>query len=424
MTRTESDHCLVERQRVTAAIAAWLRKDFARGRRRLPALSALGILALAALASAQADWVRDPGFNAGGTGANGAVLAMLRQADDRVLIAGNFTTYNGIAQVRIARLNADGSLDASFDAGTGVNGSVNAIALQPDGRILLGGAFSHVDGTSRQRIARLNADGSLDLSFDPGTNGFSASVRAIAVQPDGKLVVGGDFISYNSVPAVRIARLNVNGSLDGSFDPGTGASASVYAVSLQPDGRILIGGGFTSVNDAARQRIARLNLNGSLDSSFDPGDGLGSTVHALALQSDGRILVGGQFTSPHNRITRLNANGSLDPSFAPGAGANAIVRTVLIQVDGRVLIGGDFSQVGGQWHRGVARLNADGSRDASFSSGGSGTGPAGPIYGLAPESGSRVVIAGVFSSFSAAPAGNIVRLMPDGVFSDRFQPRQ
>ncbi|MCC5866732.1 MAG: delta-60 repeat domain-containing protein [Wenzhouxiangella sp.] len=371
-----------------------------------------------------ADWVRDPGFNPDGVGANGGVLAMIRQADDRLLIAGNFSTYNGSPQVRIARLNADGSLDASFDAGSGVNGTVNVIALQPDGRILLGGAFSQVDGTSRQRIARLNANGSLDSGFDPGANGFSAQVRAIAVQADGRLLVGGDFSAYNSVPVGRITRLNGNGSLDASFDAGTGAGASVHAVSVQADGRILIGGAFTSINDTARYRIARLHANGSLDSSFDPGSGLGGTVQAIALQADGRILVGGQFTTPHNRITRLNGNGSLDSTFVPGTAANGIVRIVAIQPDGRVLIGGDFSQVAGQWHRGVARLNADGSRDPSFTFGGSGAGPAGAVYGMAAQTSGRIAIAGVFSSFSGGQAGNVARLVSDGVFADRFQPEQ
>ena len=425
MSRLKPRLCSFELTAYPAAIAPCPRPDRARTWRALLTLPAAALLALLAAVTAQADWVRDSAFNAGGSGANGAVLAMLRQPDGRLLIAGNFATYNGISRVRIARLNADGSLDLSFDPGTGVNGSVNALALQPDGRVVVGGAFSVVNGTSRQRIARLNADGSLDLSFDPGTNGFSGgSVRAIAVQADGKLLVGGDFTSYNGVPVARIARLNANGSLDASFDPGTGASGSVYAVTVQPDGRILIGGAFNSVNDTPRVRIARLNANGSLDASFDPGAGLGSTVHALALQPDGRILVGGQFTTPQQRVTRLNANGSVDAGFSPGAGANAIVRAVVLQGDGRVLIGGDFSQVDGQWHRGVARLNADGSRDAGFTTGGSGTGPQGPIYGVAPDAGVRVVIAGVYSSFSGAPAGNIVRIVPDGLFADRFQPSQ
>lgn len=384
-------------------------------------LLALALLALASATSVRADWVRDSSFNVGGTGTNGAVLAMLRQADGRLLIAGNFTTYNGISRARIARLNADGSLDLSFDPGTGVNGTVNAMVLQPDGRIVLGGAFSQVNGISRQRIARLNADGSLDLSFDPGPNGFGGQVRGIAVQADGKLLVGGDFNSYNGMPVARIARLNSNGTLDAGFDPGQGASAGVYAIALQNDGRVLIAGAFNSVNNTPRNRVARLNANGSLDTSFDPGAGLGNTVHALALQPDGRILIGGQFTTPHNRIARLNANGSLDASFEPGAGANGLVRAVILQPDGRVLIGGDFTQFGGQWHRGVARLNANGSRDAGFTTGGGNTGPAGSIYGIAPEVSGRVVIAGLFSAFSGSPAGNIVRIAPDRVFADRFQ---
>jgi len=421
MKRSRSALCFGDWQARLAAVAMCAWPVPAKVWRMLFMLSAVGLMALAATKSVRADWVQDPSFNVGGAGTNGAVLAMLRQADGRLLIAGNFTTYNGISRARIARLNADGSLDLSFDPGAGVNGTVNVMVLQPDGLIVLGGAFSQVNSVSRQRIARLNADGSLDLSFDPGTNGFGGQVRGIAVQADGKLLVGGDFTSYNGVPVVRIARLNGNGALDAGFDPGQGASASVYAIAVQADGRVLIAGGFTSVDSTPRNRVARLNANGSLDMSFDPGGGLGNTGHALALQPDGRVLIGGQFTAPHNRITRLNANGSLDASFEPGVGANGLVRAVVLQPDGRVLIGGDFTQVAGQWHRGVARLNANGSRDAGFTTGGSNTGPSGSIYGVAPEASGRVVIAGVFSTFSGSPAGNIVRIAPDRIFADKFQ---
>jgi uncharacterized delta-60 repeat protein len=160
--------------------------------------------------------------------------------------------------VGIARLNADGSLDSSFNPGTGVwYGAVYSVALQPDGKVLIGGNFTSVNGTNRNRVARLNANGSLDSSFNPGT-GVSGQVLSIALQSDGKVLIGGLFTSVNGTNRNNIARLNANGSLDGSFNPGTGANGPVGSIALQPDGKVFIGGDFTTVNGVVRPRVARL----------------------------------------------------------------------------------------------------------------------------------------------------------------------
>lgn len=186
------------------------------------------------------------------------------------------------------------AVDPTFNPGSGANDRVLALALQPDGKVLLGGVFTSVGGTARNRIARLNADGSLDTSFNPGAN---STVRTLGVQPDGKVLLGGAFTSAGGTARNSIARLNADGSLDTSFTPGTGANSSVYALVLQPDGKVLLGGIFSIVGGTARNGIARLNANGSLDTSFDPGTGANGAVHALTLQSDGKVLLGGTFTS-------------------------------------------------------------------------------------------------------------------------------
>jgi len=184
----------------------------------------------------------------------------------------------------------------------------------------------------------------------------------MAVQPDGKILVGGYFTALQGANRNGIARLNANGSLDNSFNPGTGANA-VTSVALQPDGKVIIGGGFTTVNDTARSGIARLNADGSLDSSFNPGTGVNGTVYSVASQPDGKVLMGGSFTSVNgtNRpnIARLNAEGSLDSSFNPGTGPNAKVSSIALQPNGKVLIGGDFSTVNGVVRLQVARLYGD-----------------------------------------------------------------
>ena len=188
-----------------------------------------------------------------------------------------------------------GSVDFSFNAGSSIDFTVYPVAMQSNGKVIIGGSF----GTPSSGLARLNADGSPDATFKVGTGvspgsayvgGFNL-VYALAVQPDDKIIVGGAFNTYNGVGRTNIARLNVDGTLDLSFDPGQGTGTSptfdkVFAISLQSDGKVLIGGNFSSVNGTNRVGIARLNTNGSLDASFDPHPGIGglsAAVYALAV---------------------------------------------------------------------------------------------------------------------------------------------
>jgi uncharacterized delta-60 repeat protein len=373
------------------------------------------------IARLNADGSLDSSFNPG-SGTNNFVSALAVQADGKVLIGGFFSSYNGTERNRIARLNADGTLDGSFDPGTGADGGVFALAVQADGKVLIGGGFSSYNGTERNRIARLNADGGLDDSFDPGT-GADGGVFALAVQADGKVLIGGFFTSYNSTERNNIARLNANGSLDSSFDPGTGADGTVRALAVQADGKVLIGGLFTSYNDTGRNRIARLNANGSLDSSFDLGTGADGGVRALAVQADGKVLIGGFFTSYNgtgrNRIALLNANGSLDSSFDPGSGADGSVVALAVQADGKVLIGGFFTSYSGTGRNRIARLNADGSLDSSFNPG---TGANDYVFALAVQADGKVLIVGGFSSYNGTERNGIARLNADGSLDTNFKP--
>jgi uncharacterized delta-60 repeat protein len=310
----------------------------------------------------------DNSFNAG-DGANAVVYSLALQPDGKILLAGSFSSINGVNRNRIARLNADGSLDNTFNPASGTNNLVAWLTLQPDGKILLGGFFTNVNGANRSGIARLNSDGSLDTSFNPGS-GVNNYIAYISLQSDAKILIGGAFTSYNGINRNRIARLNANGSLDNSFNPGSGANGFVNTLSLQLDGKILIGGGFTSYNDVSRNRIARLNKDGSLDNTFNPGSGANENVYSLALQSDGKILLGGDFTSYNgirrNRIIRLNEDGSadniflnrdiVDNNFNPGGGANNSVFNLAVQPDGRVLLGGTFTNYNGKAHNRIARI--------------------------------------------------------------------
>jgi uncharacterized delta-60 repeat protein len=208
---------------------------------------------------------------------------VVRQESGKFMIAGGFTQYDEVGRRQIARLHPDGSLDRDFMREVWVNNQVRAIAMQSDNRILIGGDFSSFQENQVNRIARMLPDGTVDLDFDPGA-GANGRVNAILQQPDGKILIGGAFTSVDGVARNRIARLNADGSLDTGFNVGSGANNAVFDLALQPDGKIVVAGSFTSVNGQSRDRIARLNPDGSLDSGFDPKRGANSHnfKHCLA----------------------------------------------------------------------------------------------------------------------------------------------
>jgi uncharacterized delta-60 repeat protein len=285
-----------------------------------------------------------------------SVIAM--QSDGRAVVAGDFTSVNGTSRYQLARLNADGSLDSSFvPSGFEVLTPMYfSLAVQADGKILVGGQlwWMTATGVARQNLARLNSDGSLDTSFDAGLYsvygggdavlGIDGAVRSIVVQGDGKILIGGDFTRVRSgekgVQRAYLARLNADGSADTSFNPGTGANALVRALALQSDGSVLVGGDFTAFNGASRGYVARLAANGALDNGFAPM--VNGAVNSLALQSDGRIVIGGDFSmvgsQARERVARLQANGTLDAWATPLYFWS--VKSVLALPDNSVVVGG------------------------------------------------------------------------------------
>lgn len=406
-----------------------------------------------------------------GSGPDSYVYAIAMQPDGKVLIGGAFTVVNGVTRRRIARLNTDGSLDTSFALANIADGEVRTITVQPDGKTLIGGTFTSVNGTNRFRIARLNTDGSLDTTFVAGAGN---SVEAITLQPDGKVLIGGPFTAINSLARNYIARLDTNGSLDADFAVDGGANSTVESIVVQPDGKILIGGAFTTIAGSARNRIGRLNPNGNLDLTFDIGTGANNTITGLALQADGKIVAGGTFTVArslsrsrivrfnstgsvdatyatyrgpngsaqpivpqadgkilvgggfglfndvgHSGITRLQPDGTIDPSFNPGLGANNIVRVIVLQPDGKILIGGEFSAVNGIARGGIARLNPNGTLDESFAVGG---GTNGSVFTMALQPDNKILIGGLFSTVNNVTRVNLARLNPDGSQDTTFAP--
>ncbi len=359
----------------------------------------------------------DTSFNPG-TGANNRISKVVVQTDGRIIIGGSFTSFNGTAINRIARLNSDGSLDNNFSIGSGSNGDVNSIAVQNDGKIIIGGNFSTYNGTSRTRLARLNNDGSLDTTFDTGT-GLDSYIYAVAIQNDGRIVIGGDFTAYNGKRALRIARLNSDGSLDSTVKVGTGPDQVVRTFAIQNNGKIVIGGNFKSYNGTTMNRIARLNSDGSLDTSFNSGIAADSNIMSVVLQSDGKIIIGGPFTSYNgsirNYIARLKSDGSLDSSLPMQKNATNIVQSIAVQTDGKILVGGDFIS----FTRQLARFNSDGSPDITFYEG---TGANGTVSTIAIQHDGKAIIGGYFTFVNASSRNYIARLNIDGSLDNSFNP--
>jgi uncharacterized repeat protein (TIGR01451 family)/uncharacterized delta-60 repeat protein len=310
----------------------------------------------------------DPPFNPH-PGANGTVFSTAVQADFKTILAGNFTGYNTNPRNRIARANADGSNDPTFNPPGGADDVINSILIDSIGRILAGGAFTSINGVGRKGIARLNGNGTLDTTFNPGL-GANGPVSCLALQPDGNLLIGGEFTFVNGTNRNYVARLGTNGVLDASFDTSTGPNGQVSAIALQPDGRVLIGGEFTAIGGVPRNHIARLNADGSLDTTFDPGVGANDVVYAIAVESDGTILIGGAFTlvrdSSRPALARLNTDGSLDLSFDPGTGANGTIYTIVLENQNGILIGGRFNTYNQTRRVGIARLYNNGLLDTTF----------------------------------------------------------
>ena len=324
---------------------------------------------------------KDSTFNIG-TGFGAGVKTTSIQSDGKIVAGGDFTTFTGSSQNRVIRLNSNGSKDSTFNIGTGFDGDVYLVAIQSDGKILVGGFFATYSGSSQNGLIRLNSDGSKDTTFNIGS-GFNSAVLSTATQSDGKILAGGSFTTFTGSSQNSLIRLNSDGSKDTTFNIGSGfdGSGSIYSISIQTDGKIIVGGGFTTFTGSSQNFLIRLNSDGSKDTSFNIGTGFGggvsnlSWVYSTSIQSDGKIVAGGRFTtftgSSQNRLIRLNSNGSKDTSFDIGTGFDGDIRSTPIQPDGKILVGGDFSTYNEATQVVLIRLNSDGSKDTSFDIGSS-----------------------------------------------------
>jgi uncharacterized delta-60 repeat protein len=318
----------------------------------------------------------DTTFNTTNTGAgfNDSVNAIALDNNNKLIVGGDFTTLNSVSQPYIARLNQDGSLDGTFNIDIGFDSYVRAIAVDSKNRIYVGGNFSTYKSTNSNKIARLLPDGSYDTTFEVG-GGFNSSgaVRSIVIQPDGTVLVGGDFTSYDSNTCYYFVKLDEDGRFNSGFPQYTtsGLDNSVYTIKLLPDGKILVGGTFLNYDTVNYKRIIGFKQDGGIDNTFDITGGFNAVVYDI--DYNGRVLVGGDFTTYQTSLgytstdylIKLNQDATINMTYSE---PNNTVYSVLCDLT-KTLIGGNFTSGGRNY---LTRLDNDGNPDLTFNNGGAG----------------------------------------------------
>src|SRR5918912_1843398 len=340
-----------------------------------------------------------------------------------LILALSLLTASILLSSGVAVNAAGGDLDPTFNPDIDTGG-VNAIIVQPDGKILIGGFFHAVGNLPRNGIARLNPDGTLDPTFERGERDV-LGIQSIALQPDGKIIIAGSFIApYISTTLYsHIARLNSDGSFDTTFRPSGIEVYGIQAIALQPDGKIIVAGNFQNITHTAGYGVMRLNPDGSLDTSFSPSSlSPDNGVRQVIIQPDGKILACGYFRylngSPRGAIARFNSDGSLDTSFDSVVGADihptppiteGSVLAMALQPDGKITITGRFTDYNGIRRFGVARLNSDGTLDPTLDTRGHERGV--PLnFATAVQPDGKIIIAGRIYTYEDVARNNLVRL--------------
>jgi uncharacterized delta-60 repeat protein len=311
---------------------------------------------------------------------NNTIRGMAYQGNN-IVIFGPFTQVHGTSMRGIARLLPNGALDTSFSIGTGANGFVQRVTTLSDGKLVLCGYFNSFSGTPCGYLVKLNNNGSVDTTFQAG-DGADDRVWSMNLQGDGSWYIFGAFRSFNGSSRQCLARLNNNGSLDSRFASFTTSvpnpsSPKVLAIQHSVQG-FLIGGAMSQYGGKLHRRLARVNIDGTPDGSFRAG--LAGTVYCMSSQADGKVVVGGHFGVASGyesctSLTRINLDGSTDLSFRPLITKADGTLPDLYMVDaldnGQIVIGGDFAYIADasrvmQPRSAVARLNPDGSLDPTF----------------------------------------------------------
>jgi uncharacterized delta-60 repeat protein len=319
-------------------------------------------------------------------------------------------------------------LDPSFKVGPGANDAVDSLVVQADGRILVGGEFMSIGGCSNSFLARLGPDGSVDASFNPAgqTDGV---VQCLLQQPDRKVLVGGSFGRLLGHTQPALARLLEDGSVDATFDASAtfNTNTTIFSLALRDDGRLLVG--YLVLSEYA-SRIVRLNTNGAPDPTFVCTNRIGGYVFALLPQADGGVLFGGNFMgiigSTNYSLFRLGPDGRLDDTFDAGLNMSSVFCLVR-QPRGQILVGGWLNRRSASNSLPLLRLTSDLQWDEGFkidALGGVGGGgfmdPSISALLLQPDG--KIVVGGFFFEVAGYWRRQIVRLTPEGHVDGCFDP--
>ena len=342
------------------------------------------------------------------------VNALALQPDGKILAGGDFSAFapNGEPSVTrnyAARLEADGGVEQTLNLNA-IGAKIVATAMQPDGKMLVGGLFQSILGVTRNNMARLNADGTLDQQFDPSAGG---EVDAIAVEPDGYIMVSGAFTTIGQATRPYVARLDgVTGGAS-SFD-GANPNDRVTAMAVQPGGKVLLGGAFTNIGGQTRNHIARLDPISGLADIFDPN--ANGAVNAIVWQSDGKILVGGSFSNiggaSRGYLARLDAAGVADP-FAPLV--DGPIDSITVQPDGSIMVTGQFTHINGEPRKGMAVLDGVTGAVAPFDANANG-----PIDSIVTQSDGKIVASGSFTNIGGQAHNYLGRMDSATGIADSF----
>lgn len=342
---------------------------------------------------------------------NNVVWNLTLDLKGKTLLSGTFTTIDGNSRPYLIRISSDGTEDTGFvppfTSGASYNQNTIHTGVLSTDDIIVSGASTVFNGTTIPYLSKLSDTGTLNTTFNTNLGtGFSNVTNAISIDTNDKIIVSFVGTTFKGNSRKYIVRLNANGTEDTAFylRLGTGYNSQPTEITLQSDGKILTGGSFTSLNGNTRNYLTRLNSSGIEDTTFysNLGTAFNSGITAIGIQSDGKILVGGYFTSldgnTRNRLVRLNSNGTEDTSFYTnlGTGFNGYPRIFTVQSSGRIIVGGNFTDVNGTTVGGLVALNSNGTIDTTFMTNfGSGVN-AGYIEGMAEQSDGSIIISGNF----------------------------
>jgi uncharacterized delta-60 repeat protein len=349
----------------------------------------------------------------------GSVYAIAVAPDGKLYVGGDFTEYNGISVGRLVRLNRDGTLDTSFNIGSGFNNLVYTLKVDNTGVLYVGGFFTTYRGVLNPYIIRLFPTGNKDTRFD--NSGFDGNINAIDIDKNGKIYVGGTFTSHKGITANHIIRLNSNGTKDTDFNNSIGFNDWVYTLKVTNDNKLYVGGAFQSYKGIVNNRIIRLNSDGSRDTTFANSQGFNNEVRALELDDAGKLYVGGYFTSyeglTENRIIRLNPNGTKDEEFDNSLGFNDWVDTLLLDKNNKLYVGGAFTIYKNVVTNRIIRLNSNGSQDLEFDNS---IGFNGVVFTLAIDNNDKLSVGGAYTLYKDIPSSRFSLIDINGLLSTEY----